>query len=306
MSALERMTEAAAELLDGLDLELRHQVQRPFPDDATRRDWSYVPRPRPGPALDQLDRRGRKAVHRLVASALRHHAYAQVAAVMALEDVLDEVEGGSGRRFRDGYHLVVFGEPGADPWGWRFEGHHLSLNLTVADGRAATTPLFLGANPAIVAHGDTAVLRPLVQEEELARALLGALDGGARDRAVITARPPSDITTRAAATVIAPDPAGVARADLDGPAAALLDRLVRVYLDRLALPATAPPADLSFAWAGSPQRGEPHYYRITGPGLLVEYDNTQNGANHIHTVCRDPAGDFGADLLAAHYAEHPH
>ncbi len=298
------MTRAAAAVLTELDPDLRARVQRPFPDDPTRRDWHYVPRPRIGPALDELDRPARKAVHRLLASTLRSHAYAQVAAIMALEDVLDAVEGGGRGRHRDDYHLVVFGDPGADAWGWRFEGHHLSLNITVVEGHVAATPLFFGANPAVVTQGDTAVLRPLAGEEELARALLGALDGPALERAVVADDAPRDITTRAAPAISSPDPIGIARADLDAPAVTALDRLLALYLGRLALPAAETPPEVSFAWAGPLQRGAPHYYRLTAPNLLIEYDNTQNNANHIHTVCRNPERDFGADLLRAHYADH--
>ena len=208
--------------------------------------------------------------------------------------------------------MLVFGDPeNADPWGWRFEGHpHGSLHLTVVDGEVAATPSFLGANPATVRRGETAVLRPLAQEEELARALLDALEGPARRRAVIADRAPSDITTRTAVRVAA-EPTGVERAELSGAAGDLLEALVRLYLDRLP-PALAAArwerlvADgldaVRFAWAGPPQRGAGHYYRLSGPGLLVEYNCTQNGANHVHTVLRDPDRDFADDLLTAHYA----
>jgi uncharacterized protein DUF3500 len=304
MSGREAMTSAATALLAALDPDVRAEAVRPFPDDSTRRDWTYVPRDRIGLALDDLDRPARAAVHRLLAATLRAHSYAQVAAIMALEDVLDQAEGGGGRRRRDDYHLVVFGEPGAEQWGWRFEGHHVSLNITVVDGEVAATPLFLGANPAIVADGDVPVLRPLVQEEEAARALLDALDGPALQRAVVADEAPHDITTRAAPSVTSADPIGVSRADLAGPAVAALDRLVGVYLRRLALPVGDPPADVAFTWAGPLERGRPHYYRLVADGLLIEYDNTQNRANHIHTVLRDPGRDFGDDLLAAHYAQH--
>jgi Protein of unknown function (DUF3500) len=299
VTALDPMTEAAAALLAQLDPELRARTQHVFGDDATRRDWHYAPRARPGPSLDELDRPARKAVHLLLVSALRFPAYAQVAAIMALEDVLDQLEGGGRRRHRDDYQVMVFGEPGADAWGWRFEGHHVSVNLPVVDGQVAATPLFLGANPAVI----PGALRPLAGEEELARALLAALDGPALGQAVVSDEAPSDITTRAATAVDPPEPLGVARTDLHGPAADALDRLLRLYLDRLAVPALQPPADLTFAWSGPVDRGQPHYYRLAGQGLLVEYDNTQNGANHIHTVCRHPARDFGQDLLAVHYAE---
>lgn len=295
--ALARMTAAAADLLGRLDAEQRGRTLRPFPDDALRRGWHYVPRERPGPLLDELDRPARKAVHRLVASAVPFAVYAQVAAIMALEDVLDESEsGGSGRRHRDLYAVLLFGEPGGAAWGWRFEGHHVSLNLTVVDGRVAVTPLFLGANPAAVG-----AVRPLAQEEERARALLDTLDRPALERAVIADRAPSDITTRAAPAIERPERLGVGPADLDGSAADALEHLTRLYLERSPF-LDRDPRDVAFAWAGPLERGRPHYYRLAGDRFLVEYDNTQDGANHIHTVVRDADRDFGTDLLAAHHA----
>lgn len=310
--AVERMTAAAADLLAQLDGPALEAARRPFPDEALRRDWSYVPRPRQGPALDELTRPQRKAVHRLLASGLAFHAYAQVAAVMALEDVLDAAEGGSGRRRRDDYQVIVFGDPrGTTPWGWRFEGHHVSLNLTLVDGEVSATPCFLGANPAAVRHAGTPVVRPLGQEEDLARALLAALDGPQRNRAVVADVAPADITTRSAPGVAVPPAEGVSAAELTGEAAALLDALVGLYLDRLPAPLaarqrrrlTARDTDpVHFAWAGPAERGAGHYYRLSGPNLLVEYDCTQNQANHVHTVWRDPERDFGEDLLAEHYA----
>lgn len=308
---MRRIADRAAALLATLDDPGRAAVQRPFPDEQLRRDWSYVPRRRAGPALDELTRPQRKAVHRLLAASLALPAYAQVAAVMALEDVLDELEGGAGRRLRDDYSVLIFGDPSdGDSWGWRFEGHHVSLHVTQVGGEVAVTPSFLGANPATVRRGETAVLRPLAQEEELARALLATLHGPALERAVVADRAPSDITTRSAVRVAA-EPAGVARAELSGAAGAALDTLVRLYLDRLPPPLAGARWErlvaegldgVHFAWAGPPQRGAGHYYRVSGPGLLIEYDCTQDAANHVHTVLRDPERDFGDDLLADHYA----
>jgi hypothetical protein len=263
-------------------------------------------------ALGELGRSQRKAVHALVATALRPHAYAQVAAIMSLEDVLDRIEDGRRGRHSGDYWTVVFGVPGDEPWGWRFEGHHVSLNVTVADGRVAGTPCFLGANPAVVRHGDAVVSRPLVEEEDVARALLHALHGAARARAVIAEEAPADIVTRDRLRVDGTlEPAGVPAADLSGDAAALLRRLLGLYLDRLAEPVAAAEAErlgaafgeLHFAWAGAAETRRPHYYRIQGPDLLIEYDNTQHGANHVHSVWRRPSGDFGGDLLARHHAE---
>ncbi|MDP8969433.1 MAG: DUF3500 domain-containing protein [Actinomycetota bacterium] len=311
-AGVRRLTQDARAFVETLDESGRRQACFAFEAHQQRRDWHYVPRPRPGLSLEAMDPRQRKQAHRLLAAVLRPHAYAQAATITALEDVLDELEGRQrGRRAGD-YAVSVFGDPGVDAaWGWRFEGHHLSVNVTVVDGsHVSVTPLFFGANPARVPHGDVDVVRPLPEEEQAARALLAALAPTQRRAAVYSDEAPADICTGNQPQVgdgLAP--VGVAGADLEATAAGLLRRLVAVYLDRVS-------ADLGwagaavlerveqvrFAWAGSPEPGRPHYYRLQAPGLLVEYDNTQNGANHIHTVVRDPADDFGAGLLARHLA----
>ncbi len=299
------MTAAANAFLDGLGEERRPVAQRPMTDERLRRDWAYVPGKREGVSLGDLDRPGRKAVHRLVATALRPHAYAQVATIMALEDVLDRAEGHRRGRHSSDYWTIVFGEPGSrEPWSWRFEGHHISLNVTVASGAVSATPSFLGANPATVARGQSAVLRPLIQEEELARALLDAMDARSRTAAVVADLAPGDIRTKMARRVSTPiEPRGVARGDLSTRAADLLDRLVDTFVERLpddladAENACIDRKAMHFAWEGSPERGAGHYYRIQAPSLLIEYDNTQNEANHVHTVWRRPRGDFGEDLI---------
>ena len=296
MSTAIEMTAAARAFLSGLGGTQRAAASRPISDDDVRRAWAYTPGERQGLALGDLDRAGRKAVHRLLATALRPHAHAQAAAIMALEDVLDRVEGGRRGRHSTDYWTLVFGEPGSGAWGWRFEGHHVSVNLTVVDGTVSGTPCFLGANPAVISHDGTVVSRPLAAEEELARALLDGMDTRGRTAAVVSDQAPPDLRTRAARRLGAPlEPLGVAQADLRGAAAALLDRLVATYAERLTFEVGATDR-LHFAWEGSLTRGAGHYYRIQGPGLLVEYDNTQNGANHIHSVVRRPRGDFGEGL----------
>jgi hypothetical protein len=276
-----------------------------LPLDDDRRAWTYLPGRRRGLSLAGLDRAGAKAVLRLLALGLRPHAYAQAAAVMALEDVLHESEGEDRReRHRGDYWVAVFGEVGSRRWGWRLEGHHLSVNWTVADGRMRGTPQFLGANPARVEHADTLVLAPLAAEEQLAIALLDALDPPARARATVAGDVPADILTRDAAVVQERlQPTGVELDGLDGRAAALASSLLRLYAERLpaGLPRDAT-ADATFAWCGGTGRGEPRYYRLQARRLLVELDNTQDGANHVHSVVRDPLGDFGGDILRAHRA----
>jgi hypothetical protein len=238
---------------------------------------------------------------------------AKVMTIIGLEVVLADMEqqGLSSRRRPDGfprdptaYAMTIFGDPeAAGPWGVRFEGHHVSLHATVVDGALAPTPCFLGANPAVVMHGERVVLRPLAEEEDLARELLHALPADAHRRAVIDDTAPSDIVTTNAPRVAHDLDGGLALADVTGDARAIASALVALHVERTRTD-VAPPSldDLHFAWAGDREIGRPHYYRLVGPRFLVEYDNTQNDANHAHSVWRDPEGDFGDDLLRGHHA----
>jgi uncharacterized protein DUF3500 len=277
--------------------------------DPERRSWHYTPRERRGLSLAQMDRGAGKATHRLLAEALSPAAHARVAAVAGLEDVLDEIEGGRRGRHAGDYWVALFGDPEGDPWGWRFEGHHVSVNLTLAGGQVSATPFFLGANPAMVAEDGRTVLRPLAPEEDLAYDLLESLDPGSRRRAVVSAAAPPDILTgeRPEAAGVVGAPAGVPGVELGSGSRHLLRALSATYPGRLDAALARPwlahlDAHLDavhFAWAGTEDRrpGAPHYYRLQGPGFLVELDNTQNDANHVHTVWRDPEGDFGAGLF---------
>lgn len=309
------MVDAAKSLLASLRPEQRTRATLPFEGDE-RRNWHYVPRARKGIPLKDLDAGQRRLAEDLLKTGLGPRGYTEAMGVLALEGVLREREGA----YRDPglYYVSIFGVPSsaADPWGWRVEGHHLSLNFTVVPGQgAAWAPAFFGANPSEVREGPLKGLRPLAQEEDLARALVKALDPEQRGRAVFAGVAPREIVTGAQEKVDPLRPAGIPVEALGEAQRKQLVGLLDVYLSRMA-PALA--ADRSrrlreagferihFAWAGGFERGEGHYYRIQGPTFLVEYDNTQDGANHIHTVWRDFEGDFGEDLLARHYRETPH
>ncbi len=307
-SVAAEMRAAATVLLSRLDEATRARGRLPFADDASRRWLEYRPNPRPGVCLADLDRAGHKAAQELLATALSTHAYAQAVSVMATEEVLDRAEGRRRGRYLNDYWVTVFGDPGEDRWGWRYEGHHLSVSMTVVDGQVTPAPVFVGINPATVAYRGYPVVRPLALEEDLARALMAELPAALRLRAIVADAAPADILsgTRARAPERI-EPAGLPAGALDTAGRTLLDRLVHVYLDRL-VPDLAEreaarlrDADLFLAWAGPTEPGRGHYYRIQGPDLLIEYDNTQNGANHAHTVLRRPQSDFGDDVLAAHY-----
>ncbi|MFI5935485.1 DUF3500 domain-containing protein [Actinoplanes sp. NPDC051494] len=274
-------------------------------DDRFRRWIDYTPVPdRPGVSLADLGPGPRKLAHRLLATALSEPAYAQAMAVIALEEVLDRREGGRRSRHSEDYRFIVFGVPGTDAWAWRFEGHHLSVSMTVVDGRVSPAPLFLGANPARVDVLGRPVLRPLGVEEDLGRELLHALSPQARQAAVVAELAPYDIRTATGARSALIDPPGVSRDALRPTERALLDQLVALYLGRLPdeLAAELDPrgGDVFFAWEGPPQPGTRHYYRVQADDLVIEFDHTSDDGNHAHSVLRRPRGEFGEDLLAEH------
>jgi len=302
------MREAAAALLAALDDSQRGQAARPFGDDAARRWLEYRSLSRPGACLAVASPAARKAAQRLLATALGEHGYAQAAIIMALEEVLDRREHGALGRHSGDYWVCVFGDPGADPWSWRFEGHHLSVTMTVRGADVSPAPVFFGANPAAVGYRGRPVSRPLGPEEDLGRALLRALTAGQRAHAVIADRAPHDIRSGTSPLARAMmTPAGLASGDLAAGQRAILDEIVALYLGRLSPALAARESDriagceLHFAWAGPATAGTRHYYRIQGDDLLIEYDNTTDDGNHAHTVLRRPHGDFGADILAAHH-----
>jgi hypothetical protein len=304
------MRVAAARLLAALDESQRVLAALPFGDEAARRWLEYRPEPRPGACLALLTPAARKAAHRLLATALSEHAFAQAMVIVALEEVLDLRERGRVGRHSGDYWVTVFGDPADDePWSWRFEGHHLSVTMTVLGDEISPAPVFLGANPAAVTYAGRAVSRPLAPEEDLARALLDALGPAGRSAAVVSDQAPHDIrsaTSPRAQRVL--EPRGVAASALGPTARALLDQLAGLYLDRLPAELAAREAarvasgDLHFAWEGPLTPGTRHYYRVQGDDLLIEYDTTDDG-NHAHTVLRRPRSDFGDDILAAHYRD---
>jgi hypothetical protein len=306
-----QMRTAATTLLKSLDTEQHASASHAFDDDGARRWLEYRPRPRPGACLADMDRAGRKAAHRLLGTALSEHAFAQVMGIMALEEVLDRREGWHRGRYSDNYCVSVFGDPAGDaPWSWRFEGHHVSVTMTVVGDEVSPAPIFLGANPAAVRYAGRPVSRPLAPEEDLARALLDAIGTAGRDAAIVSDRAPDDIRTatrpRAAELL---EPLGVSSAQLGPTGRALLGQLVALYLDRLPGELAAREwarisgGELHFAWEGPTTPGTRHYYRVQGDDLLLEYDNTQDDGNHAHTVLRRPRSDFGDDVLAVHHRE---
>jgi hypothetical protein len=310
MSRVDELRRAVERFVGALDTDELTAAVLPF-DQSERRTWAYWPTARRGVPMSDLDRAQTKALFLLLVVILGEASFAQATAIMALEEVLDRVEGHrDDRRHIGDYWLSVFGTPGTDPWGVRFEGHHVSVHVTVAGGEVRMTPLFLGANPAVVRTGPGGrhvVSAPLQAEEALGFELLAALTVEQRSSAIVADRAPADIltTNRPRLAGGAPEPTGVPLNALTGDARTVAGELVELYRGRFGDRAEAPdPTGVHFAWAGADRPGRGHYYRLSGPRLLVELDNTQNNANHVHTVVRDPVGDFGDDILAAHHARH--
>ncbi|MEM9468360.1 MAG: DUF3500 domain-containing protein [Actinomycetota bacterium] len=363
-----RAADAARSLLDSLDREQRVQATWDF-DDAERGRWFYTPTDHGGLGLDEMDGHQQRLTHQLVATGLSTAGYVTMSTIMGLENVLDHVEGWVqvfGRlRGRDPqqYRIAVFGDPGPfGRWGWRFGGHHVSINITVIDGAVVgLTPLFFGADPAASPLLGPHPLRPLAGAEDLGRELVRSLSDEQRLLAVLADVAPTDLITgnrttvadgdgmlplpeiwrgrledrlhraMVAAQAAADAKAGVTDEHLDalafstapkglrigsmmGAQREIVVALLGVYLERIPpdvaddeqARALAGLDDLHFVWAGGIEVGQPHYYRLQGRELLVEYDNTQRDANHVHTVWRDLTRDFGGDPLAQHYTVDPH
>jgi hypothetical protein len=285
--------------------------------DAERLNWHFVPRERRGLPLKEMNEAQRAHARALLEAGLGQRGYLKASTVMELEIVLRELGGNPAVRDPELYFFSVFGTPSTEqPWGWRAEGHHLSLNFTVVNGTlVATSPSFFGANPANVPSGSRQGLRVLGAEEDLARELVRSLRPDQRAIAILETEAPRDIITGNAAQVDPLSPAGLSVERLDATQRALFVRVIDEYLARMAddLAATRRArlettdfGQVTFAWAGSIEPGQPHYYRVQGPTFLIEFDNTQNNANHVHSVWRDFEGDFGRDLLRDHYRDAPH
>jgi Protein of unknown function (DUF3500) len=306
------MADAATAWLATLGADARRRAVFAFAD-RERMNWGYVPRRREGVPFKDMAPPSRAAAHELMKASLSAVGYDKAVNVIRLEGVLRQLETFGGlMRDPDNYAVTVFGSPGSGaPWGWRLEGHHLSLNFTlVPGGPIAATPAFLGANPATVPRGAHAGLRALAREEDLGRALAQSMDAAQRGRMVIGGRSLGDIVAGPSRGERLTTPAGVAAADLGPAQREQLVRLIEEYARNMR--GEVADAELKrlreaglervhFAWAGPLEPGHAHYYRVHGPTVLIELDNTQNDANHIHSVWQDPRNAFGVDLLRAHY-----
>ena len=311
------MRGAVVDLIDHLDTNERRRVMFPFDRDLHWR-WSYLPGERPGLRLGDLGEAPlQPALHLLhLLHSTRRSADAQlvIRAEAVRRELSSDTPAGSHQPYRDlPYWLVVLGDPtNTDPWAWRINGHHLLAQATVVRNQVSGVPQFFGAEPATVLEGPRSGLRALPREEDLGRELMLALQDDQQRMARIAVEAPTDIASRWDPVAALPTQSpGVPYARLDRLQRQLFVSLLRQYVDRAA-PAVANRAwtditdaglaQVGFAWTGPVERRGGHYYALSGPTLLIEYDNTQDQANHIHSVWRDLRRDFGGDLLAQHYA----
>ena len=311
------MAQAANAFLGSLQTDQRAKAAFKF-EDEERLNWHFVPRVRKGLPLKEMTAPQRVLAQTLLKSGIGQKGYLKTTAIIELENVLREIEKGTGPvRDPEMYFISIFGEPSAKgKWGWRLEGHHLAFNFTIVGGNmVATTPAFLGANPAEVREGPKKGVRVLAAEEDLARALVQALTEQQRSVAIVDQTAPKDIISLNSQKADKLSPAGIGYGQLNARQKEMLSGLIDEYLGRM-------PDDIAaerrqklkkagmdvvhFAWAGPVEVHQPHYYRVQGATFLIEYDNTQNNANHIHSVWRDFEGDFGRDILKEHYKTYAH
>ena len=319
------MAKAADTWLASLSADQKQRATFPFESEERMR-WHFVPNeqfPRKGVQFKEMSEAQRALAHELLKTGLSARGYLTATSIVGLEDVLKAIEG-ENRRFprdKEAYQFAVFGTPGDKrAWGWRFEGHHVSLRFDIVDGTlTSSTPSFFGTNPAEVRVDVPGAApkgtRVLGMEEDAARALLDALDATQRKTAVVLDTAPNEMLTAANLKADPQNPVGLKAADMTKAQRDKLMALVDVYTgfmtadiaaERMEKLKKAGLENIAFAWAGETEKGRKHYYRLQGPTFLIEYDNVQNDGNHIHSVWRDFNGDFGADLIREHLKAVPH
>jgi hypothetical protein len=305
------MTEAANRFLAALSPEQRAKASIPF-DDPERMRWFYVPIDRKGLPLREMSPYQKHLASGLLSAGLSQLGYIKAVTIMSLEDVLRIQENDSGeRRNPEKYYFSIFGTPSDDGvWGYRIEGHHISQNYTVVHGHVVDAPSFFGANPAEVREGPRTGLRTLAAEDDLGLELVGSLDDSQRQIAVVDPEAYSDIlTTNSRQAALKGQPSGLVASKMNAKQFDKLMGLLQEYACNVPDQVAAAREEqvhragkeIYFAWAGGVNRGDPHYYRVQSASFLIEFDDTQDGANHIHSVWRDFCGDWGEDLLKNHY-----
>ena len=301
------LTETANELLRTLTPDQKNKILFPFSSEE-RFTWDYRPVPRKGLAVREMDAYQKNLAHALLAAGLSQRGYIKASTIMSIEDVLKTIEKDSGeRRNPEKYYFSFFGEPTTNgTWALRVDGHHLSLNYTIVDGRIVASPTFMGSNPHEVRIEPRSGLRVLKAEEDIGREMIQSLTPDQKAVAIVNKEAYKDIITdNKKRAEMLNQPNGLAVSKLNAKQRAILDRLIAEYANNLPEDMAAARLEeakkmvgqMYFAWAGVEEKGGPHYYRIQTPTFIIEYDNTQDKANHVHSVWREFNGDFGLDLL---------
>lgn len=290
-------------------------------DSSERADWHFVPRDRPGLSFGEMTDADRIAARELLRTGMSGKGVLKVEAIMALENVLRDLEHGNPVRDPSKYAVMVFDSPAKTDgaWGWRLEGHHLCLNFTCVKGEVVSvTPMFMGSNPGEARAGLIAGSRPLAAEEDHARELVTSLSPEQRGKAIIAEKAPDDVLTlpgRPLKGIWTDPPLGIPAAEMTAEQQSALTTILMAEFVQNLSPELADAEleriahegfqNIRFCWAGGIEKGQRHYYRIVGPTFVIEYDNTQNDANHVHTVWHDRTRDLGGDPLTEHL-KHDH
>lgn len=308
----------AVDFINSLHKEQKKKVLYGF-NELNRYEWHYFPASmisRQGIAIKDLEPPQKEKAYYLLRAFLSKEGYDKTKIIMELESVLRELQPNNAGRIAENYWIAIYGTPKKDSvWGWKFSGHHVALNFTVIKDKIAFAPFFFGANPATVSDGPQKGLQVMKAEEGLGFELINMLTQEQKQKAIFQLKPFNYIVTSVSPAVTPLIPAGILANDMTHEQKTVLNKLIAAYLSSM------PPAianarmkriitedmdSLRFGWAGGTVRGKPHYYRVQGKTFLIEFDNTQNNANHIHSVWRDFNGDYGLDLLKEHYQNSKH
>jgi hypothetical protein len=313
-SKAQDLSAIANTFLDLLDTEQKSKAQYSL-DDKERFNWNFVPIQRNGVCFRTFTPEQRAAGLAMLRASLSEQGYKKANSIMELENVLREIEGRSlSDNYRDplNYYITIFGTPSKEkPWGWRMEGHHLAINFSSVKNKiGSSTPTFWGSNPGIVPKGEEKGKEILKLETDLGFELCNSFSAEQKKKAVLAENAYPEITMTNKVKAQSIEPAGLAYREMNASQQKLFLRLLEVFIRNYQLDFSnklmakiekAGIENLSFGWAGGFSPGPGNYYRIQGPMLLIEYDNTQNNANHVHTAVRDLTNDFAEDILKEHY-----
>ena len=308
----------AIEFLNSLSSEQKNKIVLEF-EHETRKEWTFLPisDSRDGLLIRNLDSEQKNLLQKLLQSYLSEDGYRKTKSIIELELILRDIENGNRMRDPELYVIAFYGMPGLDEiWGWKFEGHHISLNYTTVSNKLSIAPRFFGANPSEVMEGPKKGFRALEKEEDIALQLVNSFNETQRNKAIFRSSAYRDIVTSRESNVTPLEPVGISINDMNTDQSNLLIDLISEYIftmpeeigqDKLSKIKNEGLDNILFGWAGETELGKPHYYRVQGKSFLIEFDNTQNSANHIHSVWRDFKGDFGRDLIKDHYriSDHP-